>query len=244
MTAFVGTSGWQYRHWAGGFYPAGSPATRWLALYAERFSTVEVNASFYRLPRRETVEGWARTVPAGFVLTFKASRYVTHVRRLRGCDEPLERMWSVFAGAGRALGPVLFQLPPTFRADEPLLRGFLGSLPNGMRAAFEFRHPSWLTSAVFETLDGHGAALVHADRPGIRAEVPGIGGWSYLRFHQGTRSAPGYRRSKLRRYADAIAAGPGREVFAYFNNDADGAAPRDAVVLGQLLTARRVDVAA
>lgn len=243
MTAYVGTSGWQYRHWRGGFYPVGLPGSRWLTHYAERFPTVEVNASFYRLPRRETVEGWARTVPAGFVLTFKASRYVTHIRRLRDCAEPLARMWDVFTGAGPALGPVLFQLPPTLRADEHLLRGFIGSLPPGMRAAFEFRHPSWFTPAVFDALGGHEAALVHADHPGTRAEVPAIGGWSYLRFHQGARTGTGYRRSKLRRYADAVAATPGRDVFAYFNNDADGAAPRDAVVLGELLAARGIEVA-
>jgi uncharacterized protein YecE (DUF72 family) len=206
--------------------------------------TVEVNASFYRLPKRETVERWAATVPDGFVLTFKVSRYVTHVRRLRDCAEPLERMRVIFEGAGTKLGPVLFQLPPTLRADEPLLRAFLGSLPSAFRAAIEFRHPSWFTDGVLEALDASGAALVHADRPGVRVSIPALGGWAYLRFHQGRSDGPGYRRSKLAAYADAIAETRPRSVFAYFNNDTDGAAPRDAATFAGLLTDRRVDVAA
>jgi uncharacterized protein YecE (DUF72 family) len=181
----VGTSGWQYLHWRDAFYPAGLAAAHWLAFYAERFSTVEVNASFYRLPKRETVERWAATVPDGFVLTFKASRYVTHVRRLRDCAEPLERMRGIFEGAGTNLGPILFQLPPTLRADEPLLRAFLGSLPSAFRAAIEFRHPSWFTDGVLEALDASGAALVHADRPGVRVSIPTLGGWAYLRVPSG-----------------------------------------------------------
>ncbi len=244
MVVSVGTSGWQYRHWRAGFYPAGLAAADRLAFYAERFSTVEVNASFYRLPKRETVGRWAATVPDGFVLTFKASRYVTHVRRLRDCAEPLERMRGVFEGAGTKLGPVLFQLPPTLRADEPLLRAFLGSLPSAFRAAIEFRHPSWFTDGVLEALDASGAALVHADRPRVRVSIPTLGGWAYLRFHQGRSDGPGYRRSKLAAYADAIAETPPRSVFAYFNNDTDGAAPRDAAAFAALLADRRVDVAA
>jgi uncharacterized protein YecE (DUF72 family) len=240
----VGTSGWQYRHWRGSFYPEGLAASAWLGHYAERFATVEVNASFYRLPRRETVERWAEAVPAGFVLTFKASRYVTHIRRLRECAEPLERMWSVMAGAGAKLGPVLFQLPPTFRVDEPLLRDFLSMLPQQMRAAFEFRHPTWSTEGVHDALDAAGAALVHADRPGVGVQIPTVGGWAYLRFHQGRGTAAGYRRSKLRAYARAVAAARPAELFAYFNNDTDAAAPHDAEVLAALLTERGIEVAA
>jgi uncharacterized protein YecE (DUF72 family) len=244
VRAFVGTSGWQYRHWRGSFYPTELAASAWLGYYADRFATVEVNASFYRLPGRETVERWAGAVPAGFVLTFKASRYVTHVRRLRECAEPLERMWSVVAGAGAKLGPVLFQLPPTLRVDEPLLREFLLLLPPRMRAAFEFRHPSWSTDGVHEALDAAGAALVHADRPGVHVRIPTVGGWAYLRFHQGRRTAAGYRRPKLRAYADAAADARPAELFAYFNNDMDTAAPRDAAVLAALLADRRIEVAA
>ena len=123
MTVFVGTSGWQYRHWRGRFYPKGLPSAAWLQHYAERFRTVEVNASFYRLPERSTVERWAATVPRAFVFVFKASGYLTHVRRLRDPEEPLRRMYEAIAGAGPKLGPVLFQLPPTLRRDDGLFEG-------------------------------------------------------------------------------------------------------------------------
>jgi uncharacterized protein YecE (DUF72 family) len=235
VTVSVGTSGWQYRHWRGRFYPQGLPNASWLGHYAERFGTVEVNASFYRLPERTTVERWAATVPASFVFVFKASRYLTHVRRLRDPEEPLRRMYDVIEGAGSKLGPVLFQLPPTLRRDDGLLGAFLERLPREPRSAFEFRHASWFVDEVFEALDASGAALVQADRPGVRVGVPVVGGWSYLRFHQGGRTGPRYRRAKLRAYAEAIAGVGRRDVFAFFNNDEAGAAVRDAATLIELL---------
>ena len=244
MKAFVGTSGWQYRDWRDRFYPRGLPTSRWLEHYAGAFPTVEVNATFYRLPRRETVQTWAATVPKGFVLTLKASRYVTHIRRLRDPADAIERMQEVFGGAGAHLGPVLFQLPPNFEADVDLLRSFLRALPAEMRAAFEFRHASWFTDEVLGVLDRHGAALVHGDRPRTHVEVPSVGGWSYLRFHQGRSVSPRYRRSKLADYADVLADVRPREAFAYFNNDTGGAAPRDAATFIELLADRRVDLAA
>jgi uncharacterized protein YecE (DUF72 family) len=244
MKVFVGTSGWQYADWRRRFYPEGLATARWLEHYARTFPTVEVNATFYRLPRRETVQRWASTVPRAFVLTLKASRYVTHVRRLRDCREPMERMRAVFGGAESHLGPVLFQLPPTFEADPELLGSFLASLPGEMRAAFEFRHPSWFEGPIVDLLQERGAALVHGDRPGTRVQVPAVGGWSYLRFHQGRPDSPGYRRSKLADYADALVDLRSREVFAYFNNDTGGAAPDDARTFMELLADRRVQLAA
>jgi len=122
----------------------------------------------------------------------------------------------------------LFQLPPTLEADPELLRSFLAELPSGMRAAFEFRHPSWFVGPLLDVLEERGVALVHADRPGTAVEVPAVGAWSYLRFHQGRSNSPGYRRSKLADYADALVEARPREVFAYFNNDTGGAAPEDA----------------
>jgi uncharacterized protein YecE (DUF72 family) len=240
MRVCVGTSGWQYRHWRRRFYPDGLPNASWLGHYAERFRTVEVNASFYRLPERATVERWADTVPPTFVFVFKASRYLTHIRRLRDPEEPLRRMYDVIAGAGSKLGPVLFQLPPTLRRDDGLLGAFLERLPREPRSAFEFRHASWFADEVFEALDSSGAALVHPDRPGVRVDVPTVGGWSYLRFHEGRRTGPRYRRAKLRAYAAAIAGVSARDVFAFFNNDAEGAAVLDATTLIELLEERRV----
>jgi len=241
VRAFVGTSGWQYRDWRERFYPRGVPTSGWLAHYASTFVTVEVNSSFYRLPSRESVARWAAAVPDDFVFAFKASRYLTHVRRLRDCREPLATMWEVFELAGPKLGPVLFQLPPTLDADLPLLESFIGSLPKGIRAAFEFRHPSWFTTDVVRVLEGSGSALVHADRPGVRADAMTLtGGWAYLRFHQGRRSSPGYTGGRLRTYADLIAGLVGGDVFAYFNNDTGAAAVRDALVLSRLLARRNI----
>ncbi|HET9724209.1 MAG TPA: DUF72 domain-containing protein [Actinomycetota bacterium] len=243
--AFVGTSGWQYRDWRGRFYPDGLSTARWLEHYAGHFRTVEVNNSFYRLPRRETVERWAATVPQGFLLTMKASRYLTHIRRLRDPENPLARMLEVFEGAGSKLGPVLFQLPPNLEADVPRLETLVQAIPARIRAAFEFRHPSWSTQEVFEVLDRSGLALVHADRPGTRVEpIPTAGGWAYLRFHQGGRKRPGYERRKLKAYADRVAECGNTQVFAYFNNDTDGAAVRDAQTFMELLEDRHVAVAA
>ena len=244
MTVFIGTSGWQYRHWRGRFYPKGLPSAAWLQHYAERFRTVEVNASFYRLPERSTVERWAATVPRAFVFVFKASRYLTHVRRLRDPEEPLRRMYEAIAGAGPKLGPVLFQLPPTLRRDDGLFRDLLDRLPREPRSAFEFRHVSWFTDEVLGALDASGSALVHADRPGVRVDVPMVGEWLYLRFHQGAGTAPRYRRTKLRAYADAIAGSKARDAFAFFNNDSGGAAVLDAATLIELLEERGVPVAA
>lgn len=244
MRAFVGTSGWQYADWRGRFYPQGLATARWLEHYARTFPTVEVNATFYRLPRRETVQRWASTVPRGFVLTMKASRYLTHVRRLRDGRESMERMHAAFAGAGPHLGPVLFQLPPTLEADAELLGSFVAAMPPGMLAAFEFRHASWLAGPVMGLLRERGIALVHGDRPGSRVEVPVIGGWSYLRFHQGRPDSPVYRRSRLADYADALVDARPREVFAYFNNDTGCAAPHDARAFMELLADRGVRLAA
>lgn len=244
MTIFVGTSGWQYDDWRGPLYPPGLPKSRWLSHFAERFPTVEVNNSFYRLPSRETFERWRAETPPGFVVAVKASRFITHIRRLREPEEPLELLLAHAAGLGDRLGPILFQLPPRFRADPGLLRAFLAALPGSVRAAFEFRDPSWETAGVFDALDVAGAALVWPDRPGERPRLPLTGGWCYVRFHQGRRDEPGYSAYKLGRWADRIAAASAEDAYCYFNNDTGGAAVRDAGRLARLLHKRGLDVAA
>lgn len=224
-----------YEDWRAELYPAGLPKRRWLELYAATFPAVEVNNSFYRLPSVETFARWRDETPQGFTFAVKASRYVTHIRRLRDCAEAVELFWSRAGELGPKLGPVLFQLPPRFRADPDLLAGFLGVLPPGMGAAFEFRDPSWHTDDVQMLLDRHGAALVMPDRPGERIRDVVTGGWSYLRFHQGRADRPDYSREKLRRWAKRIALLPAREIHVYFNNDTGGAAVRDARTLAELL---------
>jgi uncharacterized protein YecE (DUF72 family) len=236
----VGTSGWQYRDWRGTFYPPDLPQRAWLGFYAARFSTVEVNNSFYRLPEGETFERWRRETPAGFVVTVKASRFITHLKRLRDPEDAVALFWERATRLGPRLGPILFQLPPRFPADPERLSSFLGVLPTPLRAAFEFRDASWHSPEVFDLLERAGAALVWADRPGARVDMPITGGWTYLRFHQGRANAAGYPRAKLRRWADRIAELDAEEGWIYFNNDPGGAALRDAVTLRTLLRERGV----
>jgi uncharacterized protein YecE (DUF72 family) len=245
VIAWVGTSGWQYRDWRGTFYPEKLPQREWLRYFSSRFPTVEVNNSFYMLPKEESFARWGRESAPGFVVTVKASRYITHIRRLRDTGDSVELFWARARHVGEKLGPILFQLPPKFRVDLPLLRDFLAQLPAGMRAAFEFRDASWESDEVYAALDATGAAWVIPDRPGWRVPTPVTGGWTYLRFHQGGQGAlrSDYSRDKLRRWADRVAALEGAsEAFVYFNNDPGGAAVRDAATTMDLLGERGVRV--
>jgi uncharacterized protein YecE (DUF72 family) len=242
MAVLVGTSGWQYRHWRGAFYPAGVPQRRWLEFYAGRFATVENNGAFYRLPARETFEQWRARTPDGFVMTVKASRYLTHNRRLRDPADPVRRMLDAFAGLDGKLGPVLIQLPPGLRADPELLDRALGRFPPAVRVAVEPRHPSWWTDQVRDVLLARGAALCWADRAGEPVTpLWRTADWGYLRFHEGTADPwPRYTGRSLREWAERVASawpGPG-PVYAYFNNDQEGAAVRDADAFAGLTAAR------
>ncbi|MFD5078222.1 DUF72 domain-containing protein [Streptomyces sp. NPDC058371] len=246
MTLFVGTSGWQYKDWRDVLYPAGVPVRLWLEEYAARFATVEINNAFYRLPSRETFEGWRERTPPDFVVAVKASRYLTHIKRLREPEEPVHRLMNHAAGLGDRLGPVLLQLPPTLRADPGLLDDCLGCFPAGTRVAVEPRHDSWWTPAVREVLERRGAALCWADvlaRP--VAPLWRTTDWGYVRFHSGrARRRPHYGRQSLltwtRRIADTWA--DDHEVYAYFNNDPDAAAVLDAVVFARVATAAGLTV--
>lgn len=239
MQVLIGTSGWQYDDWQGVLYPDGVAKKDWLAHYSDRFPVVEVNNTFYNLPSEDTFVKWRKGSAEGFRFVVKASRFITHIRRLRDCREPVQLLWSRAERLGRKLGPVLFQLPPNLRADPERLGGFLEVLPKHMSAAFEFRHPSWATDETHELLDRAGCALVLADRPGARVPDAVTAGWSYLRFHKGREDAYGYTRRKLRRWADRIADLDARTVYVFFNNDPTGAAVRDARTLTELLVGRR-----
>jgi uncharacterized protein YecE (DUF72 family) len=239
---WIGTSGWQYDDWRGVLYPDGVPKRAWLRHFSERFPVVEVNNTFYMLPKEDTFVRWREETRGDFRFVLKASRFITHIRRLRSCEDPLRLLWSRARRLGRKLGPVLFQLPPNLRADPALLQDFLGLLPEPMRAAVEFRHRSWLTDEVYGLLDHAGAALVLPDRPGARIPDVVTGGWSYVRFHQGNPGGPDYTRDKLRRWARRILELEARETYAFFNNDPTGAAVRDAGTLTELLADRGGDV--
>lgn len=178
MTLFVGTSGWQYQDWRGVFYPEGCPTRLWLEEYAAGFATVEINNAFYRLPTRENFEAWRDRVPRDFVVAVKASRYLTHIKRLRDPEEPVHRLMSHAQGLGDRLGPILLQLPPTLRADADLLNTCLGCFPSGTRIAVEPRHDSWWAPEIREVLESHGAALCWADtrsRPATPSGAPPTG---------------------------------------------------------------------
>ncbi|MEU0440654.1 DUF72 domain-containing protein [Streptomyces sp. NPDC006186] len=237
MRLFVGTSGWQYRDWRGALYPEGVPMRRWLEEYADRFATVEINNAFYRLPSKETFEAWRQRVPPDLVVAVKASRYLTHIRRLKDPEEPVHRLMAHAAGLEGRLGPVLLQLPPTLRADAGLLDACLACFPSGVRVAVEPRHASWWTPEVREVLTGRGAALCWADVLG-RPVTPlwRTTGWGYVRFHEGRATPwPHYGRRALETWVDRVATAftGGADVYAYFNNDPGAAAPADAVTFAR-----------
>ena len=239
----VGCSGWVYKDWRGSFYPDKLPQREWLAHYSRTFDTVEINNTFYRLPSEAAVKGWVEQTPDGFAYAVKASRYLTHVKKLKGLAQyGRTRLFNALAPMNDAgkLAVVLWQLPPNFHRNDERLRESLEALPEG-RHAFEFRHPSWFCDDVYALLHHRNVALVVADDPEMPFQDHGehTADWTYMRFHRGSRGREGnYSRAELEQWARRIR-GWRREVdvFAYFNNDQRGNAPRNAVLLRELLKA-------
>ena len=234
MTVVIGTSGWQYRDWRGRFYPPALPQRLWLEHHAAHFATVESNNAFYRLPERTTFEAWRARTPPDFRWAVKASRFLTHVKRLRDPEEPVARLVERVAGLGDRLDAVLLQLPPTLKADAGLLRDCLAQFPAGTRVAVEPRHDSWWTDEVRALLERYDAALCWADR----AEQPvaplwRTAGWGYLRLHTGAEGWA-YRPETLQVWAERLSETYGdSDVLVYFNNDPGGAAVTDAVLFAE-----------
>lgn len=232
----IGCSGWSYGDWRGRFYPPGTPASRWLGHYSSVFDTVELNATFYRLPTVTATRRWAETTPDGFLFAAKASRYLTHMRRLGDMKTGLARFWErlePLREAGR-LGPVLWQLPASFHRDDEILAEALEALPRDVRHCFEFRHPSWFDGDVYALLEDHGASLALGDD--ARRELPEaspVGPIAYLRLHYGSRGRGGnYSEAELETWRRRVAAWRSRrQVFVYLNNDWQGFAPRNALAL-------------
>lgn len=237
----VGCSGWEYKHWRGDFYPADIPKTRWFEHYAARFDTVEINNTFYRLPETETFARWAARAPMRFLFAIKASRFLTHMKKLKDPEEPLERLFTRMHPLGKHLGPVLYQLPPGWKLDRERLERFLQVLPSGIRHVMEFRDPSWYADDVLRSLERHGVALCLHDMRGSATARQRVGPFVYVRFHGATgHYGGGYSDDRLAVWADWLHAErtTGAEIYAYFNNDVGGHAPRDAVTLRRFLEER------
>ena len=235
----VGTSGWIYRHWKGVVYPADLPVRRWLAHYAASFDTVEVNNSFYRLPSEGTFRDWARQAPPGFLFAVKASRYLTHLKKLKDPERPLELFLGRARLLGEHLGPVLYQLPPGWHADVGRLRHFLSLLPADLTHVVEFRDPSWYSDEVRSALAGRGVGFCVHDLRGEPTPEWVTGSAVYVRFHGPTARAYAgrYSRGQLRAWAGRIGRWrrAGHDVYAYFNNDDAGHAVTNARELRSLL---------
>ncbi len=239
MPVLVGTSGWQYRDWRGRFYPAKLPQRLWLEHHAAAFATTEVNNSFYRLPDREVFAQWRARTPADYVVTVKASRFLSHVKRLQEPEEPVARLMDRVAALGDRLGAVLLQLPPNLPSDPAALDRCLACFPAGTRVAVEPRHDSWWNPDLRDVLVARRAALVWSDRDS-RPVAPlwRTTDWGYLRLHHGGGEAfwP-YDESVLREWTARLADtwDDDEDAYVYTNNDPGGAALRDAVVLARLV---------
>jgi uncharacterized protein YecE (DUF72 family) len=234
----VGCSGWQYRHWQGSFYPRGLPQSRWFDHYASVFDTVEINNSFYRLPEAATFEAWKERAPAGFLYAVKASRYLTHMKKLKDPAEPIERFFERADRLGRKLGPVLYQLPPRWPRNLERLEGFLALVPKRRLNAIEFRDPSWYCEETYRALERAGVALCLHDMRGSESPLRSAGPFVYVRFHgSGSKYGGRYPDSEIESWAARLAGEVlrGRNAYAYFNNDSGGHAPRDALRLREAI---------
>jgi len=233
----IGTSGWSYEHWAGDFYPPGLAARDRLPYYAKRFPTVEVNATFYRLPSEAMVRGWRDRAPEGFAFSIKGSRFITHIRRLQDVGEALAQFMSRVALLGDAFAVVLWQLPPSVTFDPESLDRFLTEMPDGVRCAVEFRHRSWLHEEAFAVLRAHNAAHVHVSSDIMPVDLTTTADFVYLRFHGLAAEGGAYPAEALTPWAKFLGEqrAAGRDAYVYFNNDVGGHAPRDAARLMELL---------
>jgi len=235
---YVGTSGWHYQHWRGVFYPPDLPPSKFLSFYRQVFRAVEVNYAFYRLPSAAAVQAWRQEVPPGFVFAVKASRIITHLKKLQGVAEVLATFLDRIHGLGDRLGPILFQLPPRFHFHPARLEAFLASLPPAHRYAMEWRDPTWLVPAALEILARHGVAFCIYELAGRRSPLELTTDFVYIRLHGPAGAYQGsYSDLALQTWARHLAdwAATGRDVYCFFDNDEAGYAARNALTLQTLL---------
>jgi uncharacterized protein YecE (DUF72 family) len=234
----VGCSGWVYKHWRGLLYPEGLPQNRWFERYAEEFNAVEINNSFYRLPEPKTFDKWHDQAPAGFRYAVKASRFITHMKKLKDCEEAVKNFIALASRLKAYLGPILFQLPPNLHKDLPRLDAFLALLPRSSEHVFEFRHSSWYEEDVLALLDDHGAGFVVHDLKGLVSPRWASGRTAYVRFHGTSGRYHGrYSDEALLGWTDWCVdqAKSGRSVWCYFNNDIHGHAIEDARTMQSMI---------
>ena len=233
---YIGTSGWNYDHWREVFYGTSCPRSEWLRFYAERFSSVEVNATFYRSMQPKTFKNWRNNTPPGFKWAVKANRYITHVKRLKDVAEPLERFLSDLGGLKEKLGPVLFQLPPTLVFNEEVFNAFSRCLPKNRRYAIEARHPSWVSEKALSNIERHHFAWCISDSAGRYPYLETVtSNFIYIRLH-GSKElyASDYSEEELNKWAEKIKRW-NKDTYIYFDNDAKGHAPKNALRLKELL---------
>ena len=235
---YIGTSGWHYDHWRGVFYPSDLPPRRFLGFYGQVFGAVEVNSAFYRLPTAAAIQAWRQEVPPGFVFAVKASRLITHLKKLQGVEAALAAFLDRLSGLGPALGPILLQLPPRFHFQPARLETFLAGLPCGYRYAMELRDPTWLVPAASAILARHGVAFCIYDFAGRQSPLEVTSDFVYVRLHGPAGAYQGcYGDAALQTWARRLgewAAGH-RDVFCFFDNDEAGYAARNALTLQTLI---------
>ena len=237
----VGCSGWVYRHWKGQFYPDGLPQKRWFEHYSAEFDTVEINASFYRLPRPETFDGWRAKAPPGFRYAVKVNRFITHMKKLLDCDDAVDEFISLARRLGPTLGPLLYQLPPSLKRDDDRLGQFLSRLPADIEHVVEFRSADWYAEEVLHLLDQHNVGFVVHDLIGLASPRWGSGRTAYVRFHgTGGKYRGRYTADQIDDWADWLRGqrAAGRSAWAYFNNDIGGDAIKDTRALRDAIVAR------
>jgi len=239
---YIGTSGWHYDDWKGRFYPEKLPKSKWLEFYARHFPTVELNNTFYRLPSEAAFANWYESAPSSFTYAVKVSRFITHIKRLKDCDEAVTNFMSRSALLKEKLGPLLYQLPPSMHRNDATLASFLSKLPSEFRHVIEFRHQSWLVEEVFDILREHRTGICVFDMPESTCPLLATADFAYIRFH-GSDSlySSCYSDEELADWAGKITglAEKRDSVYIYFNNDVQGFALRNAETIRDYLEKRR-----